>query len=110
MVSVWFCYFTYNRFETLQEILLHLLQKRSVTLKGRHGEIITAYKFILKLFQWYVHVKIRCGTFLNVIQMHRNIFPAYLKSPGAAARTTGADSPLSFVRAIVGGCMLGLGV
>lgn len=32
------------------------------------------------------------------------------KSPGAAARTTGADSPLSFVGAIVGGCVLGLGV
>lgn len=32
------------------------------------------------------------------------------KSPGAAARTTGAEAPLSFVGAIVGGCVLGLGV
>lgn len=50
------------------------------------------------------------GTLLNAIQMRKNSFPAYLKSPGAAARTTGADSPLSFVGAIVGAYMLGLGV
>lgn len=50
------------------------------------------------------------GTLLNIIQMRKNIFPAYLKSPGAAARTTGADSPLSFVGAIVGAYTLGLGV
>lgn len=46
----------------------------------------------------------------NIIQMRKNIFPAYLQSPGAAARTTGADSPLSFVGAIVGASMLRLGV
>lgn len=58
--------------------------------------------FVLKCFWWQLRVKLHRGTFLNVIQMHRNIFPAYLKSPGAAARTAGADSPLSFVGAIVG--------
>lgn len=50
------------------------------------------------------------GTLLNVIQTRTNIFPAYLKSLGAASRTTGADSPLSFVGAIVGAYVLGLGV
>lgn len=49
------------------------------------------------------------GTLLSAIQMRKKLFPAYLKSPGAAARTTGADSPLSFVGAIVGGLHVGIG-
>lgn len=35
--------------------------------------------------------------------MHRNIFPAYLKSPGAAARTTGADSLLPLLLGLLWG-------